>query len=334
MIDSSLTTKLRNFVDEANNILIVQADNPDADSLGSALALDVIFSEQDKNSSLYCAVSMPTYLHYIKGWDRVSNSLPSDFDLVVIVDASSLSLLEKVQSDRCFSKFRKSQKVIIDHHEIVTDPIDSELSIIDTTCSSASELIYSLSADLGWNLPLQAQEPLMSGILGDTQGLTNSMASPSTYRVIANIIEAGVDRGELEERRRSYSKFQTSIFRYKADLIYKTDFNNTGEIAFTTVEQDDINEYSPLYNPAALIHGDMLQVESVRLAIVFKSYDDGKITASIRSNNDAPICSMLASEFGGGGHSYAGGFKIQNSENHINVISECLKVAESLLKEC
>src|ERR1039458_1052867 len=80
--------QIQKIVTDANNIVIVQADNPDADSLGSALALEQILGDLGKEPYLYCAVDMPTYLRYMSGWDRLNKDLPKQFDASIIVDAS------------------------------------------------------------------------------------------------------------------------------------------------------------------------------------------------------------------------------------------------------
>lgn len=87
-----------NLLDEllagANNIVIIQADNPDGDSLASALALESILGDMGKEPFLYCGVDMPGYLHYLPGWDRVSKDLPGKIDASIIVDTSVISLLD------------------------------------------------------------------------------------------------------------------------------------------------------------------------------------------------------------------------------------------------
>ena len=94
--------KIQAVLAAAKHVVIVQADNPDADSLGSALALEEILGEMGKQTTLYCGVDMPGYLHYLAGWDRVEKDLPKQFDASIIVDASTMTLLEKLeQTGRC-----------------------------------------------------------------------------------------------------------------------------------------------------------------------------------------------------------------------------------------
>jgi hypothetical protein len=94
------------------------------------------------------------------------------------------------------------------------------------------------------------------------------------------------------------------IYNYKGDLIKRTAFYAGGKIALVHIPQPEINEYSPLYNPAPLVQFDMLQVRGVALAIVLKSYDDGRVTAALRANNGYPVAAKLAEHMGGGGHDY------------------------------
>src|SRR3546814_14196494 len=64
-------------------------------------------------------------------------------------------------------------------HAITEAPIDfATVTIDDVACSSASELVYKLSGDMNWKASNAAAENIMSGILGDTQGLSNELAKP------------------------------------------------------------------------------------------------------------------------------------------------------------
>jgi len=324
--------KIQQLVSEAQKIVIIQADNPDADSLGSSLALEHTLGDLGKDVYLYCGVDMPTYLRYLQGWDRVLPDLPSNFDLSIIVDASTYLLFDQLNNAGQFGWLKSKPCIVLDHHATVEKPIDfAAASIIDDTVASTGELIFSLANSLGWKINTTAAEHLMTSILGDTQGLMNELTKASTYRVMAELTDLGANRPQLEELRREYSKMVQVIYKYKGALIDRTEFAADGAIAHVTIPQKEINEYSPLYNPAPLVQFDMLQVKDVRLSIVFKQYDDGRITAALRANSGSPIAGKLAEHMGGGGHDYASGFKITDGRPFNEVKSECLRFAESLL---
>jgi len=328
----SQANKIKPLLDDAHTIVILQADNPDADSLGSSLALEHILGDMGKNVYLYCGVDIPGYLHYLKGWDRVSHELPHQFDLSIIVDTSTLTLFEKLQQGGQKGWVASKPCIVFDHHATVQNRIDfATVELYDEHASSSSEVIFNLARQLDWSISADAGANLMTGILADTQGLSNDLSSAETYRVMASLVELGVNRPKLEEQRREYNRMPPEIFRYKAKLIERTEFIADGRIAWVGVPQNEINTYSPLYNPVPLIQTDMLQTSGVALAIVFKVYDDGKITGAIRANVGYGIADQLAEHLGGGGHPYASGFKIERGRPFNEVKSECLTFATDLL---
>lgn len=326
------TSEIRKIIDEAKKIVIVQADNPDSDSLGSALALEQIIGDMGKVPYLYCGVDMPGYLRYLSGWDRVQSELPHDFDASIIVDASTMTLIEKLVVTGQKGWLASKPNIILDHHAMVDNPIPfADVTLNDPTRASTGELIYLIAKDLGWPLSIPANEFIMTTILGDTQGLTNQLATSDTYRIMAELLDSGVDRPKIEELRRELSKMPKEIYKYKATLIAHSEFSNDDSIVSVTVPQDEINKYSPLYNPGPLIQNDILQTLGVKVAIVFKTYSDGKVTAAIRCNPRYGIAAELAEHFGGGGHTYASGFKQQSGRQFADIKKECLELASQLL---
>ncbi len=326
--------QIQQIIDSATKIVIVQADNPDGDSLGSALAMEHILGDLGKEPYLYCAVDMPSYLRYMAGWDRIQKDLPGQFDASIIVDASTMTLLERLTKSGQQGWLASKPCIVLDHHQTVENVVPfSNVMVNDHKRASTGELIYIIAKQLNWPLSIQAQEFITTSILGDTQGLSNQLATAETYRIMAEMIEAGVDRPKLEEQRRELSKMPLEIFKYKSKLIAHTKFDADGKLATVVVPQLEINQYSPLYNPAPLIQNDMLQTTGVEVAIVFKRYDDGKVTAAIRCNPSAGIAADIAEHFGGGGHAFASGFKIDVVSDFDAKREECIAYATALLSK-
>ncbi len=303
------------IIADSQKILIIQADNPDADSLASALALESILHELGKQPLLYCGIDMPQYLRYLPGWDRVANEIPSQFDASIIVDTSAMSLLEQLQDSGSIGWVAAKPAIVFDHHaESANDIPFAEVILNQPDKVSTGQIIYDIAKSLDWPLSLDALEFIMTSILADSMGLTTENTTPETYKTMAALVEAGVNRPKLEEQRRAFNKMHRDIFAYKAQLIQRTEFHHDGKLALVIIPQQEINDYSPLYNPAPLIQPDHLQTEGVLISVVIKSYDSGRITAAIRSNNDAPVAANLAEHFGGGGHKHASGFKLEGKQ--------------------
>lgn len=324
--------KIQEIIKDTQNIVVIQADNPDGDSLGSALAMEEILAALGKDVQLYCGVDIPGYLRYMTGWDRVQKEMPKQFDASVIVDASTTTLLEKLTQTGELNWLATRPCIVLDHHESVENVIPFATVLInDATKSSAGELIYSLAKEAGWQMNVQTQEFLMAAIMGDTQGLSNQLASPETFRVIADMVEAGVDRIALDDKRRDFGKMPLEIFKYKAALINRAEHFLEDRLAIATIPQQEINIYSPLYNPAPLIQTDMLQTAGVGVAIVLKQYDDGRVTGAIRCNNNTPIGADLAASMGGGGHVYASGFKDTSGRSLDEIKQQVINTVADLI---
>ena len=108
------------FLKGKDRICIIQAENPDGDSLGSAIALDYIL--QDKEVSLYCPVDIPKYLRYFTDWARVTNEFDYKADGYIIVDTAAEVLLSKLLDDAAIRNRLYSAPVfVIDHHETEDD---------------------------------------------------------------------------------------------------------------------------------------------------------------------------------------------------------------------
>ena len=324
--------QIKDLVASAEKIVIIQADNPDADSLGSALALESILGDAGKQPFMYCGMDMPEYLKYMAGWDRVSKEIPAQFDISIIVDTSTITLLEKLEASAQRTWVSKRPCIVLDHHaDVPCDIPYASVVINDGGKVSTGELIYSLARQLDWPLGIPAQEYIMNSILADSLGLATENTTAETYRVMAQLIEAGVSRPKLEEQRKLLNKMPVVILRYKAELIKRAQLEANGALAVVVIPQAEINEFSPLYNPAPLVQGDLLQTEGVRVSVVMKSYDNGRVTAAIRCNTSAPIAAELAKHFGGGGHAYASGFKTEG-RLITDIKSECIRFCAELLE--
>ena len=305
-----LINEIKQFIEKNNKFLIIQADNPDGDSISSALAMSEILSSLGKHSFLYCAVEVPGYLKFIPGWEKISSILPSSFDASIIVDTSSATLLENLNLSPEVSWVKSKPCLVLDHHKEVTCDIDYA-SIVSNNPDYAStgELIYNIAESLEWPINQLSAELILQSILSDSLGLTSDIAGPDTYRTVAELLEKGVSRAELEEKRRRLSKMSEPVFRYKAELMERTEFYYDTKIALAVIPESELYDIGTQYNPGPLIMSELLNIEGVQVALAIKRYKN-RVTAAIRCSQGTEIASDIASIYGGGGHPYAAGFRI------------------------
>lgn len=318
------------FVKNKNRICVIQAENPDGDSLGSAIALDYLLP--DKDISLYCPVDIPKYLHYFGDWSRVTNEFDFKADGYIIVDTAAEVLLSKLLDDAAIrNKLYSAPVLVIDHHETPDDIGFPHESIIEIRPACA-ELIYSIAKDQNIEINVEAAEVIFQGILSDTLGLTSSSVTAETFEIAAELTRLGAVISDLEDRRREFMKKSPRILDYKADLIKRIEYSLDGELATVHIPWDDIREYSDEYNPNVLILEEMRLVEGVKVAVAVKTYPDGKVTGKIRTASEAPIAEKIAGYFGGGGHPQAAGFRTYDT-TYEEVVRDLVKIVPELLSD-
>lgn len=318
------------FIRDKKKICIIQAENPDGDSMGSAIALDYLLD--GFKVSLYCPIDIPKYLHYFDDWSRVTNEFDFKADGYIIVDTASTILLSKLLDDTAIKNRLYAAPVLaIDHHE-TPDDLDFKHDVIIEIKPACAELIYEIAKNRNINIPTPAAEAIFQGIMSDTLGLTSGMVTDRTFEICAELTRLGANIAELEEKRREFMKKSPRILDYKADLIKRIEYSLDGTLATVHIPWDDIREFSDEYNPNVLILEELRLVEGVKVAVAIKTYPDGKVTGKIRCTPDAAIAEKIAGYFGGGGHPFAAGFRTYDT-NYEEVLADLVKIVPELLQE-
>lgn len=324
------TDTIAKLINEANTVLIMQADNPDGDSLGSSLALEQILSDLGKNPVMYCGVNIPSYLQHLAGWDRVQNDIPNKFDISIIVDTSSIKLFDSLERSGHKSWVATKPCIVLDHH-----PVEPSIPFATTACIqpvvATGELIYELAQQLNWNVNTTALEMTAVSILSDSLGLTSEATTPRSVHIIGEILEKGVSLAKLDNERKNTMRKSPELIKYKGELLQRIEYFDDNRVATITIPHDEIVKYGPAYNPSMLVIDEMRMTENTKIAIAFKTYNDGKVTAKIRCNYGYGIANDLAKQFGGGGHVYASGFKITDGRTFDTIKTQCVEYASKSL---
>ena len=315
---------------DSQKFVIIQAENPDGDSLGSALALEELLGEAGKDVKLYCAIDIPKYMHYIQGWDRVEKDWPTDREVAILVDTSAEALIQQALAIPGVRHFLETHPVIVlDHHDTEGDLPFETLSVVDSNAVATSEVLYHLAKEAGWTITQSAAESMFVSIQADSLGLSTPSTTAESYQVAANLVALGANPSEIENRRREYMKKPADILKYKGQLIERIEYALDGKLAIVHIPWNEIQEYSDRYNPSVLVLEEMRMVEGVEVAVAVKTYPDGKLTGKIRVN--APIAEAVAGYFGGGGHAYAAGFKV--FEGYDTIITELITATDKAITD-
>ena len=316
------------LISSSKKVIVIQAENPDGDSLGSSLALEEILSELGKEVIMYCPVEIPKYLRYFTGWDRVTTQFDTSSDLAIIVDTSADVLITKVLETPGVRHFLESHSVIAIDHHTTKSTLSFNVEPLFEDAISTSEIIYRLASSAGWTITTQAAEHMLGAQLSDSLGLSIQTVKPENYEVAAELTRLGAHVSVIEERRREFMKKSPEILSYKGELLGRIEYHLDGKLATVHIPWEDIQAYSDQYNPSVLVLDEMRLVEGVEVAVALKTYPDGKCTGKLRSN--IPISESIAGYFGGGGHPYAAGFRAY--ESYDTILRELVTATDKSLR--
>ncbi len=317
--------------EDLQTVLILQPENPDGDSVASALALEEILGDLGKQVIIYGYVHVPDYLHYIQGADRITEEFPNNFDATIIVDTVTASLLENTLKGAKLSAISKKPVLVLDHHPTENDlPLtNAEFYGGEGKAVATGEIVYDLAVKQQWPISAIAATHIVESMLADTLGLTTEAVEGENVQIVADCLKLGASMADIDKRRREYMKKSRKIVTYKGVLLQRVEYLCKNKLGFIHIPWEETQEYSPHYNPAMLVIEELRNTEGIELSVALKTYPDGKITGKIRANNH-PLAGDLATHFGGGGHAYAAGFKT-NEWKYEELKAELIKKAQELL---
>ncbi|GAC1600379.1 MAG: bifunctional oligoribonuclease/PAP phosphatase NrnA [Candidatus Saccharimonadales bacterium] len=305
----SVIQQLGAAVAAAETILILQPDSPDGDSLGSALGLEEIFGDLGKQVKMYSYKAAEPYLHGLEGHDRVSQDLPKQFDLIVLVDTGSPSLI-KSALEHHFAALTSKPFFIIDHHTSRQNFGFNTTEIVEEAVAT-SELITRICLELDWPINPSAADKLASALLSDSLGLTTSGTTTKSVEALAELTRRGANLYELYKTKREAGALTTDLLHLKGKLLASVEFYEDGKLAMAEITPDMVARYKDIAEPYTLILNEMQWTKGVELVAVFKNYGD-KINVPLRSTTG--VAADVAEKFGGGGHPNAAAYRCKTPQ--------------------
>jgi bifunctional oligoribonuclease and PAP phosphatase NrnA len=294
----------------ARRVLAVSHENPDADTLGSSLAICRIVEALGGAATPVCTDPVPPLYEFIPGMDRFRSDPDSGvaYDLLVVSDCGSFDRVGAVR-DRHPVLFAELPRVVIDHH--ASNEQGGAADWIEPSSAATCEMTAMLSARLGVPLGLDGgamATALMAGIVMDTATFAHPNSTPRTLIVSAALIEAGAPLSDIS--RRLYRSKPVAQVRLFGRILDRFEAAVDGRLVWSTILDADLvaTGSPPAYSEGII---DLLsQVDTADVAIVFKE-DDGATRLSVRTRPDGVDATVLTGRFGGGGHARAAGATIR-----------------------
>jgi len=304
--------KTRTLLQSSENIVITCHKGPDGDAIGSTLALYLYLKKQEKNVKVIVPDDFPFFLKWLPESEHIilydankeaSDNLINNADLIFTLDFNALHRTGDMQEilSNASAKF-----VMIDHHQQPDDY--AEVTYSDTSICSTCQMVYHFIdalEDLN-NIDTDIANCIYTGIMTDTGSFRFRSTTSTTHRVIANLIDIGIDNAKIHQNvydSNSYNRLQL-LGKSLTNLKIIPELNT----AYISLSADEQNEFNAQKGDTEGVVNYALSLQGIKLAAIFKEDQNSKlIKISLRSKGNFSVNEFSRSHFNGGGHTNAAG---------------------------
>lgn len=298
---------------ENKTFLLTTHVNPDADAIGSEMAMFILLKRLGKGVRVVNYSPTPYFLEFLDKERKVEQYNPAahdeyflNCDVVISLDFNNPDRTVKMSPlyDR-----RQGLKLCIDHHlEPVTEKFTHTMAIPDY--AATAHLMYDLIVKTGvTEIDKELAVPIYSGIATDTGNFKFERTTPELHRIAAHLLEQGVVPIEINDLiygQDSLSKFALLGRALNSLHIY----GDNRRLAVMSLSQSDFETTHAIESDTEGFINLCMAIQGVKLGAIFIELREG-FKVSLRSKQGYDI-RQIAAHFGGGGHKHAAGIRIRN----------------------
>jgi len=294
--------KLISFLKREERFFIATHSNPEGDALGSSLALSMALASRGKKTLLYNKDTVPHGYRFLPGHERFMNAVPpyvQDTWPVVLLDCNSPERagIEGV-------RFRKS--AVIDHHETESD--FGDIRWIEPHAAATGLMIFYLIKALRLPVTREIAMNLYAAIAIDTGTFRYGNTNADVLRVSAELVESGANPAFIASN--LYEKWSRKKFHLLILALNSLEIKNG--IAMTVVSQEMFRKTGTTPEDTETFPGFPRRIEDIMVSAFFREIGHNYWKVSLRSRGETNVAA-IATQFGGGGHRNAAGYRIKAS---------------------
>lgn len=300
----------KKLIDGYGSFLLTTHIHPDADGLGSELALASHLLSRGKTVHILNHSATPANCLFLDPHSRVLQFNPSRdarlFEAAEVIFVLDANQLDRLGGLKPFFLRSTAKKVCIDHHLDKEDFAD--VCILDEEAAATAEILYHLLRRL--DPPALSQEIatcLYTAIMTDTGSFRFPKTDGDLHRIVADLLDHGAD--PVSSYQEHYEQESPGSLRLLARAMGSITLTSGGAVASMIVTRRDFQETGTAEPDTHSFITKALMIRGVIVGLLLTETDDG-VKISFRSKGDIPI-NKLAQEFGGNGHKNAAGARLQ-----------------------
>jgi bifunctional oligoribonuclease and PAP phosphatase NrnA len=301
----SVAAVLAEAVDTRATVVLSGHVQPDADALGSTLALAEALRRRGAEvlATFPNPFTLPPSLGWLPGAEGLvpSSAVPSSPDVFVSLDAASPARLGELAP--LLDAARTS--VVVDHH--ASNPGFGDVRLVDGGAPATVSLVAELLDDLGVTVDRDLATCLYAGLAADTGSFRFGNTRPDTHELAARLLATGIDHAAISRR-----LFDTAPFGWLGLLSAVTgravlERDVGAGLVWTWSSTAEAAEHGLPGEQLEALVDVVRSAQEADVACVLKGQDDGTWSVSLRSRGRTDVA-RVAIALGGGGHTLAAGY--------------------------
>lgn len=302
-----------NTIKAYQTIIIHRHQNPDPDALGSQAGLKEIIAQNFPDKKVLMTGFDEPSLTWISQMDQVTDEDYKEA-LVIITDTANRPRIddERYTLGQCFIK--------IDHHP--NDDVYGDLYYVDTSASSASEIIADFAFSQDLTLSDKAASLLYTGIVGDTGRFLYASTTSKTLSIASRLRTFTFDFAAIS---RQMDSFPLKIAKLQGYVFDHLTIDESGA-AYVLLSQETLKHFDVTLAENSAIVSAPGKIDSVQAWAIFIELTDGNYRVRMRSKEKS--INGIAKRHGGGGHPLASGANSANVAENQAIFQELIAVCQ------
>jgi len=286
--------------------------NADGDGLGSEAGLVLLLREIGVEAVIANPTPTPSRFDFLfRDVPRVDRSAEAvktlrTADIIVVLDISDLGRLGMLSGT---VTERGVPVACIDHH-VSPGTLPDGPRYVDPAAAATGELVAEMALANRWPLTKQVARALYVAILTDTGGFRFSNTRPRTLRIVAELLETGLDPESIYLD--VYANAPIGRPRLLAEALQTLVVEPDVGLGWVTVPPGAVERHGVTVDDLEGIVEFPRSVAGVRMAMLFREMSQGRVKVSLRSVGDVDVAAF-AKPYGGGGHTHASGMSLTGS---------------------
>jgi phosphoesterase RecJ-like protein len=234
--------------------------------------------------------------------DDVLREVPADLDdrVVVFLDCGNI---DRMPVD--FLHESHLHVLNIDHHHDNTRFGTVNLVVGDASCTG--EILWDLARDLGVELTQELAESLYIALVTDTGKFMFENTTAKAHEMAADLIDAGVQ--PQESHRKLYEGLPFARLQLLSRALNSVQRFDGGQLTLTHLTREDFACSNAVESDSEGVVDHLRGVEGTVVAALIRELlsVEGRRKVSLRATDKSVDVSVIARQFGGGGHRQAAG---------------------------